>query len=66
MKTIKSGVEIFDIGQVTSAGACVCSEDAAGHYDPGHPCGCQCGCKGPSSFVDNDGANAMIAVQAAI
>ncbi len=59
MKKITTGFEIVD--SANSVQRCFCSE-VDGHELALQEavCGCQCGCKGPSSDVDNMSANSEL------
>ena len=54
MKKITTGFEIVD--SADDEKRCICSEGSVDGWYNGL-CGCQCGCKGPSSDADNRSAN---------
>jgi hypothetical protein len=55
MKLVRGGIEIISQSDVRGGG-CVCSP--RGYlYGKEDPCGCACGCFGPSSPMENRNAN---------
>ena len=55
MKPVRGGYEIFSLSDVRGGG-CICSP--GGHeYGQTDPCGCACGCFGPSTPQANRQAN---------